>query len=225
MSAGAVLLAGAIGAVSLLAIAWCVITGAVVSTVLSLSPPGPSVEPADPDEAALERIGVEDAWAQGRGFDWAGAYVVNGQVTLAVWRRNAATFLVLYLAAGRAAREIVTVFSDSEGLTTTSERSAAALPRAPGAHLQIFPEADAETLLGRHEAGVEHLGRAGVSMPRQRAGFETVFVRAVHRQMAHVRGQPLWAVRCALWYLRSTAAPVDRAIIDQVELHELRRAA
>ena len=227
MSPGDILLAGAIGALSLLTLAWCVITGVVVVTVLALSPPGPVLEAADPemDGEALDRIAREDAWAAGRGFEWVGAFEVNGQVTMAVWQRGCATFFVVYLAHGEVAREIVTVLGETDGLTTTGERSAMTLPRPAGALLEVFPGVDADGLLGRHDAGLEHLGRAGRLLARQRVDFEEVFLLAVHRQMAHVRSHRMWPARCGLWYVRGMTAPVGRPVSDQVDVHELRRAA
>src|SRR5438034_988064 len=100
------------------------------------------------------------------------------------------------------------VWMGGVGLTTSPSRSAAVLHATPGALRQVFPGADAATLLARHREALAWLSTQGIcARPLRGAEFETLFRSAMERHRAAFRAARLRFAFTAIWRVVSRTTP------------------
>ena len=97
---------------------------------------------------------------------------------------------------------------DRGGLTTSPSRSAAVLHPTPGALRQVFPGADAATLLARHREALAWLSTQGIrARPLRGVEFETLFRSAMERHRAAFVAARLRFAFTAIWRVVSRSTP------------------
>ena len=97
---------------------------------------------------------------------------------------------------------------DRGGLTTSPSRSAAVLRATPGALRQVFPGADAATLLARHREALAWLATQGIRARSLRlAEFETLVQSAMERHRAAFLAARLRFAFTAIWRVAARTTP------------------
>ena len=111
------------------------------------------------------------------------------------------TFLVFYFGLGRHFLELVTIYDDKTGVTTTNAPDAHTLPAVPGAFIQSFPDLSLPQLLEMHHRGRATLERRTDLAPQDRPE-ETLdlIATALERQARYVMSIPGWQWK-GLWWI------------------------
>ena len=96
--------------------------------------------------------------------------------------------------------DIVSILEPYGVLTTSAAPEGAALPSAPGAFFQVFPEKDVATLRTRHVEALNFLRRAGVRVkPVSGESFPEDFRTAITTQRHHFLSNPVWHTIVTVW--------------------------
>ena len=97
--------------------------------------------------------------------------------------------------------DFVTYFTDDTALTTSNSRDAFFLPGRPGSYKQAFPNGNFDELWKLHTEA-EAYSRENYSRSASPASlaFAETLIKAMTRQMKHVRSLPLWPLRSVWWY-------------------------
>jgi hypothetical protein len=117
--------------------------------------------------------------------------------------KNAAekTYLVFYHGLGRSFTELVTIYDEKTGVTTTDAPDAHTLPTVPGAFVQSFPGLPLPELLKRHHTGRGTLERrTGLEPQDRQEGTLDLIAAALERQARYVKSIPGWRWK-GLWWI------------------------
>ncbi|WP_028578372.1 hypothetical protein [Desulfomicrobium escambiense] len=140
--------------------------------------------------------------------------------------KNAAekTYLVFYHGLGKHFLELVTIYDDKTGVTTTNAPDAHTLPTVPGAFVQAFPGLTLPQLLEAHHAGRATLERRTGLEPQDRPE-ETLdlICAALERQARYVRSIPGWQWKGLWWITVRKRRMIGKDVgwqLDQFGVHE-----
>lgn len=166
-----------------------------------------------------EREADADQWASQNGFRFDGNFYMPLSATetfISLWRHSQDPgFFCDYLsrprrpknndkpdAAAKRVFDLVTVFENDRGLTTSNTKDGQLLPPAPGNYKQTFSTDDLDDLYQRHQQAVEYLvntGGAGLGACDKPA--EQVLLDSIRETTQYIRSLPLWPIRGIYWYL------------------------
>lgn len=147
-----------------------------------------------------------DDWAQAHGFreDVLFDFHIAGPnqpLFCQTWKNDAQrTYLVFYFGLNKHFEELVTIYDDKTGVTTTNAPDAHSLPAAPGAFIQSFPGLNLDQLAARHDEGRATLERRTGLMPQDRSESTVeLIVMSLKRQATYVMSIPGWKWKGAWW--------------------------
>ena len=139
--------------------------------------------------------------------------------------KNAAekTYLVFYHGLGKHFLELVTIYDDKTGVTTTNAPDAHTLPTVPGAFVQAFPGLTLPQLLVAHHTGRATLERRTGLEPQDRPEETMELIcAALERQARYVRSIPGWQWK-GLWWITVRKRRMIKDVgwqLDQFGVHE-----
>ncbi len=111
------------------------------------------------------------------------------------------TYLVFYHGMGRHFVELVTIYDDKTGVTTTDAPDAHTLPTVPGAFVQSFPGLPLPELLKKHHTGRGTLERrTGLEPVNREEDTLDLIAAALERQARYVMSIPGWRLK-GLWWI------------------------
>jgi hypothetical protein len=175
----------------------------VYKIVVKMSEPEKMMQPMSVNQMSPDR---QQIVAQHR--DWLGAqgyhFLTNfrfGTIDVAVFQQtNAPRFFNLYFHQ-TVSYDLISRFSEADGLTTATSKSVGMFPRMPGQYKQSFPGASADAALQRHyDAEAWLVQRKGIQWQQVNKSYEQCLVDVMRREMQFVRAIPLWPVRSLYWY-------------------------
>jgi hypothetical protein len=141
----------------------------------------------------------EDLWASVHGFHRAEVFRFE-KITVATWiREDRCCILTAMIAPGVRAHDLVTLLAGRRGLTTTDHMGGMMFPRKDGAYLQGF-KANLDELYRHHYEGLDFLAGKQMQAEPLNEPLETVIVRAIREERAHVRTIPLYPLKGIGWY-------------------------
>ena len=198
---------GVLGVVLLLA---RLINGAVVQSIELIEAADPFLEPVENGGAVLAE-GADYAsrmsWATAHGFEPdimadVNATADGSTMVVALWKNPGThTWFASYDTDGKVHSELVTTLSQESGLTTSNSIDSSLFPQRPGHYVQVFGDADFDTLLRRHEEGLLHLRNAKhLEVQDHRKSTTELVTDSVNRTMAHIQSIPFWKHKGAYWY-------------------------
>ncbi len=198
---------GVLGVVLLLA---RLINGAVVQSIELIVAADPFLELVENGTAVIAEgadYASRMAWATAHGFEPdlladVNATADGSTMVVALWRNpNTHSWLASYTTNDKVHSEFVTTLSQESGLTTSNSVDSALFPQRPGHYVQVFGDADLDTLFRNHEAGLLHLRNAkGLEVQDHRKSTIDLVTDSVHRTMEHIQSIPLWKHKGAYWY-------------------------
>ena len=189
---------------------WYLSTRIMQTTVNALASPKERMAPrthvpAEPEMRQPMRQ-AED-WARDHGFEDDVMFdfqIATKEQTLfcRTWRnRPERTYLVFYYGLGKHFIEMVTIYDDKTGVTTTNAPDAHTLPAVPGAFIQSFPQTGLDELLDLHTTGRATLERRTGLEPQDRTeGTVDLIASALERQARYVMSIPGWQWK-GLWWI------------------------
>ena len=184
---------------------WLVIAAVTFVQVRALGTA--SLAPYTPQEGGadtrIQATGHSHQWAQDNGFAFVGWFVMPGQPALiAAWQHaDQPTFFCQYFVRGQTTCDFATELAEEVSLTTGSTKDGQLFPCPPGHYKQTFTGLGLDQQWARHAEGVKYLADVGRARPASLdEPFEEVFVDAVRKEMAFIRGIPLWPLRAPYWY-------------------------
>ena len=134
------------------------------------------------------------------------------------------TYLVFYFGLGRHFLELVTIYDDKTGVTTTNAPDAHTLPTVPGAFVQSFPGLSLERLLEMHHRGRATLERRTGLAPQDRPEDTLdLIAAALERQARYVMAIPGWQWKGIWWITVRKRRMIGRDVgwqLDQFGVHE-----
>jgi hypothetical protein len=140
--------------------------------------------------------------------------------------KNAAekTYLVFYHGLGKNFTELVTIYDDKTGVTTTDAPDAHTLPTVPGAFVQSFPGIDLPELVRRHHAGRATLERrTGLEPQAREEDTLDLIARALERQAGYVMSIPGWRWKGIWWITARKKMMIGKDVgwqLDQFGVYE-----
>lgn len=140
--------------------------------------------------------------------------------------KNAAekTYLVFYHGLGKHFLELVTIYDDKTGVTTTNAPDAHTLPTVPGAFVQAFPGLTLPQLLEAHHTGRATLERRTGLEPQDRPEETMELIcAALERQARYVRSIPGWQWKGLWWITVRKRSMIGKDVgwqLDQFGVHE-----
>ncbi|GAB6112075.1 hypothetical protein [Desulfomicrobium salsuginis] len=149
----------------------------------------------------------------------------NRSLFCKTWKNAAEkTYLVFYHGLGKHFLELVTIYDDKTGVTTTNAPDAHTLPTVPGAFVQSFPGLTLPQLLEAHHAGRATLERRTGLEPQDRPE-ETLdlICAALERQARYVRSIPGWQWKGLWWITVRKRRMIGKDVgwqLDQFGVHE-----
>ena len=149
---------------------------------------------ADPAgfHAAEQWLGPD--WAIRNGFVPADVLQSSFGPIMGYTRPDEPRFIAVYRAGGGVVVDIVTIWRDGVGLTTSITRAGGTLPTPRGSYQQMFPGATADDLWWRHREAEQAIERfEGVTLAESDASlnFATSFQTEVRASAAYVLRRPL----------------------------------
>lgn len=214
--------------VSLLVGLVALISFAVYASVRKLADPALAIVPAPEDEyiTQYESAAEHDHWAEANGFDYLGGYLFHGPVTAFVgaWQhRDQPTFFCVYCHPGREEFDLVTIYSDTLGLTTGSTKDGQLMPRQATSYAQTFSGLDLDTMWVRHTEAQQYLEtNARLTRHPWTKPFEATLVDAIHQQTDYVRSLLFWPLRGTYWYFVRRSRWHNRSIESQHQARMIR---
>ncbi|MDY0226925.1 hypothetical protein SAMN04488082_104140 [Desulfomicrobium apsheronum] len=189
--------------------AWFLSVKIMRITVDALSSPRERMVPRShvpSDQELRQPLRQAEDWAREHGFDddimFDFQIASKDQALFCRTWKNAAekTYLVLYYGMGKHFVELVTIYDDKTGVTTTNAPDAHTLPAVPGAFIQSFPGNGLTDLLGLHLQGRATLERRTGLTPQERLE-DTVdlIARSLQRQATYVMSIPGWQWKGIWW--------------------------
>ncbi len=213
---------------------WFLSTKIMQTTLAVLADPRDKISPRAHVPAIPELRPVLrdiEAWAEAHGFredvmfDFHIVMAADQPLFCQTWKnREERTYLVLYHGLGKHFEELVTIYDDKTGVTTTNAPDAHSLPAAPGAFIQAFPALDLDQLTERHDAGRRTLERRTGLAPQNRPE-DTVdlIVMSLIRQARYVMSIPGWKWKGAWWLTARKRWMLGKDVgwqLDQFGVHE-----
>jgi len=179
-------------------------------TVDALASPRERMAPRShvpPDQELRQPLRQAEEWAREHGFDDDVMFdfqIASKEQTLfcRTWKNTAEkTYLVFYYGMGKHFVELVTIYDDKTGVTTTNAPDAHTLPAVPGAFIQSFPGSRLTELLGLHLQGRATLERrTGLAAQERREETIDLIARSLKRQATYVMSIPGWQWK-GLWWI------------------------
>lgn len=203
------------------------------STLSTLSDPREVIHtrlhvPSEPD--LRQPLRTVDLWARDNGFadDIMFDFRMLGPdhaLFCQTWKHALRrTYLIFYFGLGRHYVELVTIYDDKTGVTTTNAPEAHTLPAAPGAFIQCFPERTLDDLLERHQDGCATLERRTGLTPQNRPEETTeLVIMALQRQARYVQSIPGWQWKGLWWMTVRKKRMIGRDVgwqLDQFGVYE-----
>lgn len=185
--------------------------------------------PAIPElRACLREVGdwtTRHAYHEDAMFDFHLALADDQPLFCQTWKnQDEATYLVLYFGLGKHFEELVTIYDDKTGVTTTNAPDAHSLPAAPGAFIQAFPGLDLDQLAARHHQGRQTLERRTGLAPQNRTeDTRDLIVMSLKRQARYVMAIPGWKWKGAWWLTARKHWMIGKDVgwqLDQFGVHE-----
>lgn len=134
------------------------------------------------------------------------------------------TYLVFYFGLGRHFIELVTIYDDKTGVTTTNAPDAHTLPAAPGAFIQSFPGLSLAELSALHQEGRATLERRTGLLPQERPEETTELIaRSLMRQARYVESIRGWQWKGLWWMTVRKKRMIGKDVgwqLDQFGVHE-----
>lgn len=213
---------------------WFLSTKIMQTTLAVLADPRDKISPrahvpSIPElRAALREV---EAWAGKHGFredvmfDFHIVMAANQPLFCQTWKNtDQRTYLVLYHGLGKHFEELVTIYDDKTGVTTTNAPDAHSLPAAPGAFIQAFPGLDLDQLAARHAQGRQTLERRTGLEPQDRPEATLdLIVASLQRQARYVMSIPGWKWKGAWWLTARKRWMIGKDVswqLDQFGVHE-----
>jgi len=212
---------------------WYLSTKIMKVTVDALASPRERMEPrthapADQDMRAPLRLAAD--WAFEHGFEEDVMFdfrIADRDQTLfcKTWKSAAEkTYLVFYSGLGRHFLELVTIYDDKTGVTTTNAPDAHTLPTVPGAFVQSFPGLTPDQLLDMHHTGRATLERRTGLEPQDRPEETAdLIAAALERQARYVMSIPGWQWKGLWWITVRKRQMIGRDVgwqLDRFGVHE-----
>ena len=162
------------------------------------------VDPADHQDK-FGKAAEHNEWAEGRGFEWLGAYVYvapfNPKIFITCWRRAADDVIAAcYAMGGKQIFDFVSMYEGEVGLTTCTNSGAMLYPPMPGAYKQAFTQGDLDLVLQKHLEGDDYLRRRFNLRKATPEPIERVFVRSVAKTARHAWRIWFFPLRSLYWY-------------------------
>lgn len=186
------------------------INGAVVQSIELIVAADPFLEPVENGAAVLAEgadYASRMAWATAHGFEPdimadVNATTDGSTMVVALWKNpHTHSWLASYTTNEKVHSEFVTTLSQESGLTTSNSIDSSLFPQRPGHYVQVFGDADLDTLFQRHEEGLLHLRNAKhLEVQDHRKSTVDLITDSVHRTMEHILSIPLWKHKGAYWY-------------------------
>ena len=141
------------------------------------------------------------------------------------WKNDAErTYLVFYHGLGKHFLELVNIYDDKTGVTTTNAPDAHTLPTVPGAFVQAFPGLTLPQLLEVHHTGRATLERRTGLEPQDRPEETMELIcAALERQARYVRSIPGWQWKGLWWITVRKRNMIGKDVgwqLDQFGVHE-----
>ena len=213
--------------------AWLLSTKIMRITVGALAPPRERMNPrphAPSDQELRQPMRQAEDWAREHGFEddiMFDFQIVSKEQSLfcRTWKNTAdKTYLVFYYGMGKHFIELVTIYDDKTGVTTTNAPDAHTLPAVPGAFIQSFPGSGPTALLGLHLQGRATLERRTGLAPQER-GENTLdlIATALQRQANYVMSIAGWQWKGVWWITVRKKQMIGKDVawqLDQFGVHE-----
>ncbi|GEM_PF-1590921 len=184
--------------------AYLLIAGVTALQVYSMSKAGLQTDPTAPEAPAIPA-----RWAAENEFGFLGTYRMKTPMTRALiyaWQRtDRPTYFCTYIIqSGQETKEsydLVTVFGDDIGLTTSSTKDGHMFPKPPHCFIQSFSPSVFDDRWARHIEMENYLMDVGGAQLVEREDvFEELIIDAMRKQMDYVRGISLWFLRAPIWF-------------------------
>ncbi len=189
-----------------------------------------------PRRETVEKLcALHEAISSEMGLEWVGVYSCDATpaILIGAWASpDDATFQCVYHIekANRSVFDVVTLYEQNAGLTTSSSKDAHTMPPRPMAFIQSFDQAELRTLWQRHLEADRHMRDAGFAVREAGLAFEDALADAMREHARHIRTLPMWTVQMLHRYFalreKLTGQPVDaESIRDAREASEMRLSA
>ncbi len=213
--------------------AWLLSTKIMRITVGALASPRERMIPrthAPSDQELRQPMREAEDWAREHGFEddiMFDFQIASKEQSLfcRTWKNvTEKTYLVFYYGMGKHFIELVTIYDDKTGVTTTNAPDAHTLPAVPGAFIQSFPGSGPTALLGLHLQGRSTLERRTGLAPQER-GENTLdlIATSLRRQANYVMSIPGWQWKGIWWITVRKKQMIGKDVawqLDQFGVHE-----
>lgn len=213
--------------------AWLLSTKIMRITVGALASPRDRMTPrthAPSEQDMRAPLRQAEDWAREHGFEDDVMFdfqIMSKEQTLfcRTWKNAPEkTYLVFYYGMGKHFIELVTIYDDKTGVTTTNAPDAHTLPAVPGAFIQSFPGSGLTDLLGLHLAGRATLERrTGLSPQERQENTLDLIAAALQRQANYVMSIPGWQWKGIWWITVRKKKMIGKDVgwqLDQFGVHE-----
>ena len=213
--------------------AWFLSVKIMRITVDALSSPRERMVPRShvpSDQELRQPLRQAEDWAREHGFDddimFDFQIASKEQALFCRTWKNAAekTYLVLYYGMGKHFVELVTIYDDKTGVTTTNAPDAHTLPAVPGAFIQCFPGLGLDELNDRHRDGRETLERrTGLEAQQRSESTLDLIATSLKRQATYVMSIPGWQWKGLWWITVRKKKMVGKDVgwqLDQLGVYE-----
>jgi len=194
---------------AVLAGVWYLSTKIMQTTVNALASPRERIVPRSrvpADQEMRAPFREADDWAKEHGYEEDVMFdfqIVSKEQSLfcRTWKNiQDRTYLVFYYGLGKHFVELVTIYDDKTGVTTTNAPDAHTLPAVPGAFVQTFPGQTLAQLLDLHLEGRNTLERrTGLEPQDRQEGTVELIAMALTRQATYVMSIPGWQWKGIWW--------------------------
>ncbi len=190
---------------------WYLSARIMESTLDTLSRPMDKIVPrthAPSDEDLRSPMRLVENWAREHGFEDDVMFDFriqnhNPGLFCRTWKNiPERTYLVFYAGLGKQIAELVTIYDDKTGVTTTNATDAHNLPAVPGAFIQAFPGLGLSDLHTAHQEGCRTLERrTGLARQEREEDTLDLITHSLTRQARYVRSIPGWRWKGLWWIL------------------------
>lgn len=194
-------------------------------SIKKMSRPDLSLEPADENAwpEGFRLVREHQAWAQGEGFEWVGAYSLEAmqRMFVAAWRHHEyPMYFCIYHQpqTETTAYDFVSLYEGDRAMTTGNTADAVFIPQPPDSYVQAFTGKTLDELWDQHLVSEEYvLGKLRLEPQRIDKPFEQAVIGAIHKQMGYVQSLPFWMLRSAWWYFVRRGKRVNLTIEQQAQ--------
>jgi hypothetical protein len=139
-----------------------------------------------------------------------------GSTQVAAFQQTATSRFFCFYFGPSFSYDIMSIFDDTNGLTTASNTGIGMFPFEPGTYKQGFPQLGPDLLWQRHMEAEAHLiNKFGFRWQPLTKTFEQMTLDAIRRQMLHVRSIPLYPFRAIYWFTVKRKQMANRTIQQQ----------